>query len=126
MEESVLLSTKKILGISPSDDSFDLDVMTHINSAFSILDQAGMPADQFLENSDQTWADVYPMQSYEQLSLIKTCVYLQVRLLFDPPATSFHIAAAQEQIREHIWRLNVRREEAEYVDPDPPGVVLDG
>lgn len=126
MEESVLLSTKKILGISPSDESFDLDVMTHINSAFSILDQAGMPVDQFLENPDQTWADVYPMQSYEQLSLIKTCVYLQVRLLFDPPATSFHIAAAQEQIREHIWRLNVRREETEYVDPDPPGVVLDG
>lgn len=125
MEESVLISTKKILNISPSDDSFDLDVMTHINSAFSVLDQAGMPVDQFLVDDEQEWADIYPAQPYEQLSLIKTCVYLQVRLLFDPPATSYLLSAAQEQIREHIWRLNVRREEAEWVDPDPPGVLND-
>jgi hypothetical protein len=47
-------------------------------------------------------------------------VYLRVRLLFDPPTTSYLLAAMEEQVREHEWRLNVRREETEWVDPDPP------
>ena len=123
MEESVLQSTKKILGIGPEDDSFDLDVITHINSAFSTLEQAGVPPSMFIEDGESAWADVYPDQPDEQLAMIKTCVYLQVRLLFDPPATSYLLSAAQEQVREHIWRINVRREDVEWVDPDPPGVV---
>jgi hypothetical protein len=124
MEESVLLSTKKILGISPDDESFDLDIITHINSSITILQQAGLAAAAFVEDDSLTWADVYG--SNPQLQLIKTCVYLQVRLLFDPPTTSYLIGAAQEQVREHIWRLNVGREDTEWVDPDPPGVVYDG
>lgn len=126
MEESVLVSTKKILGISPGDDSFDLDVITHINSAFSTLEQAGLVITTTIDGPDQTWADVFEFEPYEQMNLVKTCVYLQVRVLFDPPATSYLLSAAQEQIREHIWRLNVRREDEKWVDPDPPGVVLDG
>jgi hypothetical protein len=130
MEESVLLSTKKILGISPDDDAFDLDVITHINSAISILEQVGIPNEGYIQDDEPTWGDVFAGivddPNRNQLQLIRTIVYLQVRLLFDPPATSFLIAATQEQIREHIWRLNVRREDIEYVDPDPPGVVLDG
>lgn len=125
MEESVLVSTKKILGISPGDDSFDLDVITHVNSALSILEQAGIVPMMFIEDGDTEWVDIYPLQSPEQIALIKTCVYLQVRLLFDPPATSFLLAAAQEQVQEHIWRINVRREDSDWVDPDPPGVVND-
>ena len=45
MEDSILKSTKKILGISPDDDSFDLDVITHINSAFSVLTDLGIGPD---------------------------------------------------------------------------------
>jgi hypothetical protein len=123
MEESVLISTKKILGISPSDGSFDLDVMTHINSSIDILRQVGLTASSYVEDDTTTWADVFG--SSTQMQLIKTCVYLQVRLLFDPPTTSYLLSAAQAQVQEHIWRLNVEREDTEWVDPDPPGVVAD-
>jgi hypothetical protein len=125
MEESVLLSTKKILGISPGDESFDLDIITHINSAFSTLGQVGLVIGSYVEDDSLTWADAF-VENPDQIALIKTCVYLQVRLLFDPPATSYLLSAAQEQIQEHIWRLNINREETDWVDPDPPGVVLDG
>lgn len=121
--ESVLESTKKILGISQGDKSFDLDVITHINSAFSILHQAGVGVIQYIDSEDDTWDDCFG--DNPEVPLVKTCVYLQVRLLFDPPATSFLITAAQQQVQEHIWRLNVHREETEWVDPDPPGLILD-
>jgi hypothetical protein len=123
VEESILLSTKKILGISPSDESFDLDIITHINSAFSTLEQVGLVPAEYVADDTVVWQDVFG--NHPQLSLIKTCVYLQVRLLFDPPTTSYLLSAAQEQVREHIWRLNVGREDTEWVDPDPPGVVYD-
>lgn len=124
MEQSILVSTKKILGISPMDDSFDLDITTHINSAISVLQQVGLAVSGFIDSDGETeWEEVFG--DNPQLPLIKTCVYLQVRVLFDPPATSYLLSAAQGQIQEHIWRLNVGREDVEWVDPDPPGVLND-
>ena len=124
MEESILKSTKKILGVPQGDDSFDLDIITHINSSFSTLSQVGLEITEYITDENATWADVFG--THPQLSLIKTCVYLQTRMLFDPPTTSYLLSAAQSQIDEHIWRLNVDREDTEWVDPDPPGVVFDG
>lgn len=110
MEESILKSTKKILGLDNEYTAFDLDVITHINAAFSILDQLGIgPLDGFSIEDDQTEWTSYPVPA-NQLHLIKTYVYLKVRLLFDPPSTSFLINAYEEQLKEYEWRLNVMRE----------------
>jgi hypothetical protein len=117
MEESILKSTKKILGLADDYTPFDLDVITHINAAFSILDQLGVgPVGGFLIEDDTTlWADyVVPPN---QLHLIKTYIYLKVRSLFDPPTTSFLITATNDQLKEYEWRLNVFREEYMYVPP---------
>jgi hypothetical protein len=110
MEESILKSTKKILGLDAAYTPFDLDVITHINAAFSILNQLGIgPEDGFfIEDDTVTW-DEYLVPP-NQLHLIKTYVYLKVRMLFDPPATSFLIEALNNQIKEYEWRLNVFRE----------------
>lgn len=124
MEQSILKSTKKILGIAPADDSFDLDVITHINSSISTLVQVGLEVGGYITGEEATWEDVFG--DHPQLPLIKTCVYLQSRLLFDPPTTSYLLSAAQAQVQEHIWRLNVGREDTDWVDPDPPLVMNDG
>jgi hypothetical protein len=89
-----------------------LDVLTHINAAFSILDQLGVgPEGGFsIEDSSVLWTD-YPVP-LNQLHLVKTYVYLKVRYLFDPPTTSFLLEAANHQIKEYEWRLNVFRENA--------------
>lgn len=59
LPNSILDDTKKLLGISPDDQSFDTDVMIHINSTFSILHQLGVgPADGFeITSKNQLWAD---------------------------------------------------------------------
>jgi hypothetical protein len=110
MEESILKSTKKILGLEADYLAFDPDVITHINAAFSILDQLGVGPEGgfYIQHDAAVWADfVVPPN---QLNLVKTYVYLKVRVLFDPPGTSFLLQSAQDQIREYEWRLNVFRE----------------
>lgn len=125
MEESILKSTKKVLGIGPDDASFDPDVIQHINSAFSNLTQLGVgPETGFdIEDEDAEWADI-GVDFVAILSEVKTVVYLSTRLLFDPPATSYHLAALQDQIREHEWRISTMREATDWVDPDPPEVMV--
>jgi hypothetical protein len=122
METSILTGTKKILGLAEDYTAFDHDVITHINTAFSTLTQLGVgPAAGFMiEDETAVWSD-FITDNDLQYNSVKTYVYMRVRMLFDPPGTSFVITALNEQIKELEWRLNVHREEMGWVDPDPPG-----
>jgi hypothetical protein len=123
MDMSILNSTKKILGISSDFTAFDLDIITHINTAFSTLTQLGVgPADGFMiEDDTGEWTEF--IDTDLQLNSVKSYVFLRVRLLFDPPGTSYLINAYQDQIKELEWRLNTHREETAWVDPDPDPVI---
>ena len=134
MEQSILKSTKKILNLEPDDTSFDLDIVTHINSAFSVLHDLGVgPEKGFaVEDEADVWDDFLANDQVKQ-SKVKTSVYLRTRLAFDPPTQSFLIDAIQEQLREAEWRLSTNREATEWVDPNPPvreeiefPMILDG
>lgn len=112
MTNSILNSTKKILGLDYSYTAFDTDIITHINAAFSVLNQLGIgPVDGFsIEDEETTWVSfVIPTN---QLNLVKTYIYLKVRMYFDPPGTSYLIDAMNKQIVECEWRLSVFRENA--------------
>jgi hypothetical protein len=110
MEDSILISTKKILGVGPDYAAFDLDIITHINSTFSIVHQLGIgPDDGFMiEDDSALWSDLEVDPS--QLNLLRTYVFLKVRMLFDPPTTSFLIEATNNQIQEYEYRLSYNRE----------------
>jgi hypothetical protein len=127
MEQSILKSTKKMLQIGPDDDSFDLDILTHINSAFSTLTDIGVGPDGGFAIVDATaeW-DSFLEDDLIQLNQVKTFVYLHARLVFDPPTTSFVQSSIEKQIEEVTWRLNARREAREWTDPDPrPAEVVE-
>lgn len=112
METSILKSTKKILGLADEYEAFDLDIITHINSAFAILNQIGVgPIDAFtIEDDTAIWADLGLPQ--DQMNLVRTYIFLRVRMLFDPPTTSFLIDAVNKQIEEYETRLSYLRENA--------------
>lgn len=116
---SILNDVKKILGLSEDYTAFDLDVITHINTAFGTLQQLGIgPVEGFMiEDATAQWADF--LGGDPRLNGVKTYLYLRCRLVFDPPATSFHIAALEKQIQELEWRLNVVREGDTWVPPEP-------
>lgn len=123
MEHSILNSTKKVLGIDPSYTAFDQDILTHINATFSTLHQLGFGPDlgMFVEDEDPVWTDFEADPLI--INHIRTYVYLKVRLLFDPPATSFVLAAMEKQATELEFRLSLTREGNDWVDPDPAPVV---
>ena len=119
MEQSILTSTKKILGIAQAYTVFDLDIITHINAAFSTLTQLGVgPVVGFMIEDDTTlWVDFIGADL--QYNAVKSYVFLRVRQIFDPPATSYLIAAFDRQIEQLEWRLNTHREETGWIDPNP-------
>jgi len=113
--DSILDSTKKVLGIDPAYTAFDVDVIMHINSTFSKLHQLGIgPTEGFIiEDNTAVWID-FLGDLAPTLSSVQSFMYLSVRLLFDPPATSYAIAAFERQLDELGWRINARREEVEH------------
>lgn len=128
MEQSILNSTKKVLQIGADDASFDLDILTHINSAFSTLTDLGVgPLGGFAIEDDTTlWAEFLPsVDDLPTLSKVKTFVFLHTRLHFDPPNTSFLLESMNKQIEQCLWRISTRREATDWVDPDPVLVVDD-
>lgn len=110
MEDSILISTKKILGISDEYTVFDLDIITHINASFAVLSQLGIGPTNWFSIEDETdlWSDFLPNGNL--LSMTRTYIFLKVRLLFDPPTTSFLLSAMENQIKEYEWRMSVFRE----------------
>jgi hypothetical protein len=117
MEDSILNSIKKILGLSDSYHAFDEDIIMHINSTFSTLTQLGLgPVDGFMiEDELDLWSDYITVGvSANELNSVRTYVFLKVRLYFDPPSTSYHVEAMKKQIEELEWRLNVSREYSLY------------
>jgi len=132
VENSILKSTKKALGLEPTYTVFDPDILMHINSVFFKLNQLGIgPANGFqIEDDEPTWDTFYGTDP--RYNAVRTYMYLNVRLLFDPPTTGYHMEAVKEQIKEYEWRMNQYREETAWVDPDPPELpeddelILDG
>lgn len=110
MSDSILTTVKKLVGIDESYDAFDLDIITHINSALSTLDQLGIgPEEGFMIVDDSaTWSQF--LGDDPRLNSVKSLIGLKVRVVFDPPATSFTLDAFNKQIEELQWRLNVYRE----------------
>lgn len=108
--DSILDSVKKVLGLDYDYTEFDLDVVIHINAAFGELLQLGVgPVDGFFISDNTSLWTAYTSRT-DLLGMVKSWMYMKVRLAFDPPATSFTIEAFQKQIDEMTWRINVLAE----------------
>ena len=106
-EESILTSIKKLLGLNADDKSFDADIIIHINSAFATLNQLGVGKKSGFAISDDsaTWESIFG-SNLTLNGFIRTYVYLKVRLIFDPPTSSFVVESIKQSISEYEWRIN--------------------
>ena len=107
MDESILTSIKKLLGITEDYDYFDQDIIMHINAAFMVLTQLGVgPSEGFLITDDtDTWSDF--IDDATNFVSIQSYVYMKVKLMFDPPQNSFTVDSMTKLVNELEWRLNV-------------------
>ena len=106
MEESILISIKKMLGIPEDYTAFDMDIIIHINSVFVTLYELGVGDSVFSITGDtEIWKDV--LGDSNDLQLIKTYIYLKVRLIFDPPTSGAALQAMQELSKEFEFRIGI-------------------
>ena len=110
MEESILISIKLLLGITEDNEDFDQIILMHINTAFALLRQLGVgPSEGFMiEDKDATWNEF--TSDKPKWSSVKTYIYQQVRLAFDPPTMGSVMEAIKSSISELEWRLKVEAE----------------
>lgn len=106
MDDSILNTIKKMLGFDADYTAFDTDITMHINSVFSVMHQLGAtpPAGFWISDAATKWSDF--IEGRQHVEMVKSYMYFKVRLMFDPPATSFAIDAIKQQISEFEWRLN--------------------
>lgn len=113
-EDSVLDTVKSIIGISLDDHDFDNQLILHINTVLSILNQLGVGEIGFcITGRDETWENLFNFGE-EDMHAVKTYVALRVWIIFDAQGiSSGTLTAIKEQIAELEWRINVAREEVE-------------
>ena len=106
MEESILISIKKMLGLQEEYSPFDTEIVIFINSAIFKLTQLGVgPSDGFeITGMNETWTD-FLGDSRITLQAAKEFIYFEVRLAWDPPTQSGVINAWNDKLQELTWRL---------------------
>lgn len=110
MNESILVSVKKLIGLGADYTIFDPDIIMHINSVFNVLNQLGIGPKGGFSISDESavWGDFLGERT--DLEAAKTYTALKVKLVFDPPTIGSVMEATKEVIKELEWRLNVQAE----------------
>lgn len=122
MDEIILLTIKRMLGISDEDKAFDMELVVFINTALMVIHEVGVGADDFqiTPDGEETWHDF--IEDNVDLIGVQTFVYLKVRIVFDPPQSSYVLDSMQKQADELLWRLNVasenKHESIEYRSPN--------
>ena len=117
MTDSILNTIKQMIGGAAAHDTvFDVDIITHINTAFMTLAQIGIgPSTGFRIKDDlYVWSDV--IADERNLESVKSYIYIKVKLLFDPPASASIAETLKQQASEIEWRLSVEAESSGSTD----------
>jgi hypothetical protein len=101
-EDSILLTTKKLLNLTPDCTAFDQEIIVHINSSFWRFRQLGVRQDNFsITDETATWSDYFG-EDDGKMEIVKSWIWMNVRLLFDPPTNNASLLGKyQEQLEKY-------------------------
>ena len=104
---SVLNTTKKLLGLDADDDSFDSDICIGINSAILTLSQLGLEGKEgfIVTNEEQKWSDY--LDDNNLLPMVQQYIHLKTKMSFDPPQNSIVCENLKQIITELEWRIRM-------------------
>ena len=110
ISDSILESVKKLIN-AEGDEYFDTDIIIHINTIFSVLQQMGVgPEDGFsIDDKSSTWDEF--TEDEPLFNMVKSYMAIRVKLLFDiASANSYYINQLQAQADELEWRIKTAAE----------------
>lgn len=107
--DSILDVTKRLCLLEPDDTSYDLEIITHINTVFFVLKSLGVgPTNGFsILDKTETWSQFI---GDEHIHAVRSYMGLKVRMLFDPPVTGPSTEAMERQASHLEWLLNIDAE----------------
>lgn len=113
-DTSILISTKKYLGLVETYTIFDDELITLINGVFAQLYTLGVgPSEPFeISSEGELWSSFLGTNTH--INEVSLYVFLNVQLLFDPPSSSYVLTAKQAQISKLEYELYLT------CDPDVP------
>lgn len=113
LTDSILNTTKHMLGVEPEYTHFDNDIINDINAAINVLSQIGaVKKDYAIEGPTETFEDMMG-DDLKKAMMVKTYIYHKVKLMFDPPLSGSVSDIIEKQIAELEWRLNVELDNPE-------------
>lgn len=103
-QQSILKTIRRMIGPDEDYEYFDTDLIIHINAAFSRLCQLGVGPERpfHITGNQETWCEFIEAGHLEE---VKQYIYLSVKQIFDPPASSTVLNAYKEQLDKLEWLL---------------------
>ena len=106
---------RESLNLDTKDSSFDTEIAAHANAAIDKLRQAGVGlGDTAYLNPTVTLGEIFAdpegKVSEKLVMLASSYLFIEVKMLFDPPATNTQNIMKQAS-DEAIWRLRVAWDE---------------
>lgn len=102
--KSILNTIKEAIGIVPTYDVFDNQLIVDINSAFATLHQLGYgPVEGFsIDGPEAEWDQVIKSKRF---SFVKNYIIAKVHLMFDPPTSSIATELLNKEVDQYEWRI---------------------
>lgn len=119
---SILTTIKQLLGISEDVVDFDQEIIVFTNSAMGTLHLLGVGSTPVFSISDKTTTWAQFLGDSKEFEMVKTYIYMKVKLVFDPSNPSHVLTAFQQIVNEIEFRLIVQADNAR-IDALPIPVV---
>lgn len=123
VDDSILENIRETVTGDKDNTAFDSELIPFINSSLFNLNQNGIGNSIIVHGAKETWGDfVNGTHTFENNSFksIPLYVYLNTKLLFDPPPPS-NVQYHDKVVNEMLWRLKIEFEVEEEVKYDPDG-----
>lgn len=124
-DTSILTSVKQGLGgIPPDNTDFDENLVLHINTVLQRFYQLRIgPIDKpfRITGVNETWGDFLGAETCldAYMEMCKSDLVLRVRLLFDPPDSSYAIENIKALIKEFEWCMNAQVDDVDtFYEPE--------
>jgi hypothetical protein len=111
VDESILETIKRMLGLDEMYDVFDQELLVHINTALFTLRQLGVGPDEGfdVESASETWSD-FLGEKKTLLKAAKDFIFLSVKQLFDPSGSGTINSMQTDKLKELTYRLLLEAE----------------